>query len=211
MTDYLFSTDNFFFFSDSEFILWVVVPIMGRGEETCEGSVGYNQTSLFHLKPVFSFNTSFKIVEASPLACVEGLFATEHWTQHSVLAGEVGSVVGGQTSTPYPLRGVTTTLNFRAFSSFLLCVLSHFSHVRLFVTPRTAARHAPLSKARILECVAVPSSRGSSRPRDRIRISSVSCIGRRLTFFPTSITTFYRPAVSNRAFVDKPQKLVLVN
>ena len=55
MTDYLFfPLITFFFFSDSEFILWVVVPVVGRGEETFEGSVGYNQTSLFHLKPVFS-------------------------------------------------------------------------------------------------------------------------------------------------------------
>ena len=49
-------------------------------------------------------------------------------------------------------------------------VLSHFSHVRLFETPWTAAHQAPLSmgilQSRILEWVAVPSSRGSSRPRD---------------------------------------------
>ena len=32
--------------------------------------------------------------------------------------------------------------------------------------------------ARILEWVAMPSSRGSSRPRDQTRISYVSCIGR---------------------------------
>ena len=40
----------------------------------------------------------------------------------------------------------------------------------LFVTPWTVARQAPLSmgilQARILECVAMPSSRGSSQPRD---------------------------------------------
>ena len=46
------------------------------------------------------------------------------------------------------------------------CVLSHFSHVRLFVTPWTVACQAPLSmgvlQARILEWVAVHSCRGSS-------------------------------------------------
>ena len=50
------------------------------------------------------------------------------------------------------------------------CVLRHFSLVRLFVTLWTVARQAPLSmgifQARILEWVAMPSSRGSSRPRD---------------------------------------------
>ena len=48
------------------------------------------------------------------------------------------------------------------------CVLSHFSRVRLFVNTWTVARQAPLSmeilQARILEWVAMPSSRGSSHP-----------------------------------------------
>ena len=38
-------------------------------------------------------------------------------------------------------------------------------------------------QTRTLEWVAMPSSRGSSRPRDRTRISHVSCVGRR--FFTT--------------------------
>ena len=44
------------------------------------------------------------------------------------------------------------------------------SRVRLFATPRTAARRAPLSmvslEERILEWVAMPTSTGSSQPRD---------------------------------------------
>ena len=44
------------------------------------------------------------------------------------------------------------------------------SHVRLFATPWTVAYQAPLStgilQVRILEWVAMPSSRGSSQPRD---------------------------------------------
>ena len=44
-------------------------------------------------------------------------------------------------------------------------VLSHFRNVRLFATPWTVAHQAPLSmgilQARILEWVAMPSSRGS--------------------------------------------------
>ena len=46
------------------------------------------------------------------------------------------------------------------------CMLNRFSHVQPFVTPWTVARQAPLSmgilQARILEWVAMPSSRGSS-------------------------------------------------
>ena len=45
------------------------------------------------------------------------------------------------------------------------------SHVRLFATPWTLARQAPLSvgilQARIPEWVAMPSSRGSSQLRDQ--------------------------------------------
>ena len=54
-------------------------------------------------------------------------------------------------------------------------MLSHFSRVRLFVTLWTIDHQAPLQgilQARILEWVAVPSSRGSSRPRDRTHVST---------------------------------------
>ena len=55
------------------------------------------------------------------------------------------------------------------------CVLSHFSCVQLYETLRTAAHQALLSvgiiQARILEWVAMPSSRASSRPRDQTHIS----------------------------------------
>ena len=57
-------------------------------------------------------------------------------------------------------------------------VLSFFSRVWLFATPWTVARQAPsvhgILQARILESVAIPFSRGSSRPRDRTCVSYVS-------------------------------------
>ena len=63
-------------------------------------------------------------------------------------------------------------------------MLRRFSHVQLFATSRTVACQAPLSmgilQARILEWVAMPSSRGWSRPRDGTRISYVSCIDRQV-------------------------------
>ena len=56
----------------------------------------------------------------------------------------------------------------------MLCLVTQ---LYLTLTPWTAAHQASLSmgilQARILEWVAMPSSRGSSQPRDR---SQVSCI-----------------------------------
>ena len=58
------------------------------------------------------------------------------------------------------------------------CMLSHFCCVWLFVTPRTIAHQAPLSmwilQARILEWVTMPSSRGSSQPKDRTWASCIA-------------------------------------
>ena len=63
-----------------------------------------------------------------------------------------------------------------------VCVLSRFCCVRLCATVWTVACQALLSmgfaKARILEWVVMPSSRGSSRPRHRTGVSYVFCIGR---------------------------------
>ena len=61
-------------------------------------------------------------------------------------------------------------------------VLRHFSRVQLFATPMDCTLPGSsvheISQARILEWVAMPSSRGSSQPRDRTHVSYVSCIGR---------------------------------
>jgi len=61
-----------------------------------------------------------------------------------------------------------------------LCMLSRFSHVWLFGTLWTAACQALLSmgilQARILEWVAMPSSRRFSWPRNRTCISCGSCL-----------------------------------
>ena len=67
-----------------------------------------------------------------------------------------------------------------------LQVLSRFSHVQLFATLWSRARQAlhvlGILQARILEWVAMPFSRGSSRPRDQIRVSYVSFTGRRVLY-----------------------------
>ena len=60
-------------------------------------------------------------------------------------------------------------------SPAVVCMLSHFSHVRLIVTPWTVACESPLSmeilQARILGWVAMPFFRGSSQPKDQTWVS----------------------------------------
>ena len=74
------------------------------------------------------------------------------------------------------------------------CMLGHFSCFQLLATPWTIAHHDPMDcsppgssthwilQTRILEWVAIPSSRGSSWLRDRTLISSVSWIGRQVVY-----------------------------
>ena len=65
------------------------------------------------------------------------------------------------------------------------CVQSHFSRVRLcnFVdcSLPSSSVHGIL-QARILEWVAMPSSRGSSQPRDQTHVSYISYIGRQVLY-----------------------------
>ena len=65
---------------------------------------------------------------------------------------------------------------------FCVCMLSRFSRVRLCdpmdCSPPGSSVHGIL-QARILEWVAISSSRGSSRPRNQ---THVSCIGRRVLY-----------------------------
>ena len=57
-------------------------------------------------------------------------------------------------------------------------MLSHPLMSWLFSTPWAVAHQAPLSmeilQARILEWVAMPSSRGSSQPRDQTQVSHIA-------------------------------------
>ena len=62
------------------------------------------------------------------------------------------------------------------FKTSFQCMLSRFRHVQLFVTPMdppSSSVHGIL-QARILEWAAMPSSRGSSPPRDRSRVSCIA-------------------------------------
>ena len=59
------------------------------------------------------------------------------------------------------------------------CVLSRFSTIQLCATPWSSTGFSVhgILQARILEWVAMPSSRGSFQPKDQTLISHVSCIG----------------------------------
>ena len=61
---------------------------------------------------------------------------------------------------------------------YVLCCALSLSCFRLFVIPRTVAPQDPLSmgilQARILEWMAMLSSRGSSQPKDQIQVSLIA-------------------------------------
>ena len=82
------------------------------------------------------------------------------------------------------LKVISTSIFYKCYWGYLICVLcvkTLQSYPTLW-TPWTAACQASLSmgilQARILERVVMPSSRGSSWPRDQTHVSYVSCIGR---------------------------------
>ena len=68
-----------------------------------------------------------------------------------------------------------------------MCSAYSLSHVHLFATPWTVAHQAPMSmrilQEKILEWVAMPSSRGSSQPRDQTQVSCIA--GRFFTIWAT--------------------------
>ena len=78
------------------------------------------------------------------------------------------------------------------------------SPVRLCVTPMDCSPPGSsvhgILQARILEWVAMPSSKGSPPPRDQTRVSCVSCIGRR--FLPLPLGSLWHPQdqIKARAF-----------
>ena len=82
----------------------------------------------------------------------------------------------GSKSPKGSFKGVTSlSVTWRMMQRLsLICVLSH---VWFFVTSGTVAHQAPLSMGilqAILEWVAMPSSRGSSQPRDRTQVSHIA-------------------------------------
>ena len=93
-------------------------------------------------------------------------------------------------STPYSYEAVYMHFHFstKIWKQPRVCVLCELlSRVLLSVTPWTVAHQAPLPtgilQARVLEWVAMPSSRGSSPPRDQTQVSRTA--GRFWTIWAT--------------------------
>ena len=78
-------------------------------------------------------------------------------------------------------------LDSESIDNFVTWKWKSLSHVCFFATPWTIACQAPLSmwilQARLLEWVAMPSSRGSSQPRDQTQVSLIA--GRFFTIWAT--------------------------
>ena len=72
-----------------------------------------------------------------------------------------------------------------------VCVCAESLQPCSFVTPVDCSPPGcsvcGILQAKTLEWVAMPSSRGSSRPRDGTRVSHVSCIGRRVLITSTTL------------------------
>ena len=73
--------------------------------------------------------------------------------------------------------------DFPTLTSYTLCVCAQRPQSCPTLQPQSRRVGGTLQPG-ILEWVAMPSSRGSSRPRGGVHVSSVSCIG----FFTTSTT-----------------------
>ena len=84
------------------------------------------------------------------------------------------------------LKNLSNVINYPLHWGMHVCMLSCFSHVQLFVMQRTVTHQVPPSMgfsrqeywSGLLKCPEVSFSRGSSLPRDRTRISYISCIDR---------------------------------
>ena len=79
-------------------------------------------------------------------------------------------------------KNMSPALNLLGLLMSHACLLSWFSRTRLFESPVDCSLPGSsvygILQARTLEWVAMPFSRGSSRPRDRSRVSYISCNGR---------------------------------
>ena len=89
-------------------------------------------------------------------------------------------------------KALSALLNL--YSEVLRGAMSVTHHVQLFVTPRTVACVHRILQARILECVAIPFSRGSSWPMDQTQVSCM--VGRFFTIWAT------REKYPNETLVD---------
>ena len=84
---------------------------------------------------------------------------------------------------PVPLWALTMPhSSLQLLSLLCVCTLSHVLLCNIVdCSPPGSSVHG-IFQARILEQVAISSSRGSSRPRDQTCLSCISCIGRQILY-----------------------------
>ena len=93
------------------------------------------------------------------------------------------------------------------------CVrLSRFGGGRLFVTPWTVAHQAPVSMkfSKQEYWSGLPSSRGSSLPRDWTCVSYVSCIGRQVLYHEGHLGRPYKVDMTNQ-FSENSQPISVIH
>ena len=87
--------------------------------------------------------------------------------------------VGNAIQPSHPLSSPSPAFNFSQHQGI-------FSHVQLFCDPMDCSPPGSsvrgILQARILEWVAMPSTRGSSLPRDQARVPCISCISRQILY-----------------------------
>ena len=102
-----------------------------------------------------------RIVEWVAMLSSRGSSRLRSWTSLSC-----SSCIAGRFFTTEP-QGMPKVIYVHC-ASLLSCVW-------LFATPKTAACHMGILQARVLECVALPSSREFSQPRDQTQVSRIAC------------------------------------
>ena len=157
---------------------------------------------------VLPFNPSEENVDTANSTCPEDASQTGRSTQETLTeaptqvlpetaesgdtrskgAGSTGAWEQGYLHFPGLVTGDRSVPQGRISQANRHCkfLLSHFSHCPTLCDPRDCSPpgssvHGVL-QARILQWVAMSSSRGSSPPRDRTWVSYVSCIGRQVLY-----------------------------
>ena len=150
-----------------------------------------NESTLLMGWPKY-WSFSFSII---PSKEIPGLISFRmDWVEHKSRTGVKKQADRGDTSfkvtcrkqnfMPFRENSYFNGKLFTFYSSCFLCMLSRFSHVWLFETLWTLAGQAPLSMrfSRQEYWSGLPSSRGSSLPRDLTHVSYGSCTGRRVLY-----------------------------
>ena len=136
----------------------------------------------FHPRPM-----NRQLLELHSLPLSRALFYEEGFVLFPPHSSEESAVMSGERALKSDRNGLGAQLSTSKLcgveSHFTSCVHAQaFSHGRLFCDPPGLPRGSSIHEdipARILKWVAISSSRGSFRPRDR---THVSCIGRQIHY-----------------------------